>query len=162
MRAIRLSHYVLDALTPVHLLTTSSGIHDDFESALDQVAASVLVEAPPPLLTAAGLAGLRHCRNRKIVSGYDIADEFARHEGELSRGATVAEFATVQREGDREVTRDVEYFNRKVLRCHQRDIARFIHVHVQEHYREEAAGYDVAGVHAQARRPPPYTRIASE
>ncbi len=82
---IRLSHYVLDALTPVHLLTTSSEIHDDFESALDQVAASVLAEPPPPLPTAAALAGLRHCRNRKIVSGYDIADEFARR--------TAAEFA---------------------------------------------------------------------
>lgn len=31
--------------------------------------------------------------------------------GELERGATVANFATVQWEGDREVTRQVEYFN---------------------------------------------------
>jgi hypothetical protein len=36
-------------------------------------------------------------------------------EGELSRGATVAESATVQREGDRGVTRDVEYFNLDVI-----------------------------------------------
>ena len=32
---------------------------------------------------------------------------------------------------------------RKVLRCFQRDIARFIHVQMQEHYWEETAGYEV-------------------
>ena len=32
---------------------------------------------------------------------------------------------------------------RKVLRCYQRDIARFIHVQMQEHYWEAAAGYEV-------------------
>ena len=32
---------------------------------------------------------------------------------------------------------------RKVLRCYQRDIARFIHAQMQEHYWEDAAGYDV-------------------
>jgi type III restriction enzyme len=32
---------------------------------------------------------------------------------------------------------------RKVLRCYQRDIARFIHVQMQEHYWEDAAGYEV-------------------
>ncbi len=32
---------------------------------------------------------------------------------------------------------------RKVLRCYQRDISRFIHVQMQEHYWEEAAGYEV-------------------
>jgi type III restriction enzyme len=32
---------------------------------------------------------------------------------------------------------------RKVLRCYQRDIARFIHSQMQEHYWEEAAGYEV-------------------
>ncbi len=31
----------------------------------------------------------------------------------------------------------------KVLRCYQRDIARFIHIQMQEHYWEEAAGHDV-------------------
>lgn len=36
-------------------------------------------------------------------------------EGELTPGATVARSATVQREGDREVTRDVEYFNLDVI-----------------------------------------------
>jgi type III restriction enzyme len=45
----------------------------------------------------------------------------------------------------------VQHFNgylaeddtRKVLRCYQRDIAKFIHVQMQEHYWEDAAGYDV-------------------
>lgn len=32
---------------------------------------------------------------------------------------------------------------RKVLRCYQRDIARFIHVQMQEHYWEQAGGYEV-------------------
>ena len=32
---------------------------------------------------------------------------------------------------------------RKVLRCYQRDIAHFIHVQMQEHYWEDAAGYEV-------------------
>ena len=36
-------------------------------------------------------------------------------EGELSQGATVAKFATVQTEGDREVTREIDYFNLDVI-----------------------------------------------
>jgi len=32
---------------------------------------------------------------------------------------------------------------RRVLRCYQKDIARFIHSQMQQHYWEEAAGYDV-------------------
>lgn len=32
---------------------------------------------------------------------------------------------------------------RKVLKCYQRDIARFIHAQMQDHYWEDAAGYDV-------------------
>jgi len=32
---------------------------------------------------------------------------------------------------------------RKVLRCYQRDIARFIHAQMQDHYWEEAVGYEV-------------------
>lgn len=36
-------------------------------------------------------------------------------EGKLTREATVAEFATVQREGDRAVTRQVEYYNLDVI-----------------------------------------------
>ncbi|MBL8171556.1 MAG: DEAD/DEAH box helicase family protein [Acidobacteria bacterium] len=45
----------------------------------------------------------------------------------------------------------VQHFNsylpeedtRKVLRCYQRDITRFIHIQMQEHYWEEAVGYEV-------------------
>jgi len=32
---------------------------------------------------------------------------------------------------------------RKVLRCYQRDIARFVHAQMQEHYWEDVAGYEV-------------------
>jgi len=32
---------------------------------------------------------------------------------------------------------------RKVLRFHQKELAKFIHVQMQQHYREEAAGYEV-------------------
>ncbi len=32
---------------------------------------------------------------------------------------------------------------RKVLRYHQKDIAKFVHVQMQKHYREEAVGYEV-------------------
>ncbi len=48
-------------------------------------------------------------------------------------------------------TQTVEHFKtylseddaRKVLRCYQRDIAKFIHVQMQEHYWEDAVGYEV-------------------
>lgn len=33
---------------------------------------------------------------------------------------------------------------KKVLRCHQRDIARFVHSQMQEHFWEEASGYETA------------------
>jgi type III restriction enzyme len=36
-----------------------------------------------------------------------------------------------------------EHEVRKVLRCYQRDIARFVHVQMQEHYWESATGYEV-------------------
>ncbi len=32
---------------------------------------------------------------------------------------------------------------RKVLRCYQRDIARFVHVQMQDHYWEDAVGYEI-------------------
>jgi len=47
-------------------------------------------------------------RDKSVISRH-IRNAF--EEGELERRSTVANFATVQREGDREVTRDVEYFN---------------------------------------------------
>ena len=37
------------------------------------------------------------------------------NEGELERDATVAKFATVQTEGEREVSRDIEYYNLDVI-----------------------------------------------
>ncbi|WP_339837301.1 RhuM family protein [uncultured Flavobacterium sp.] len=36
-------------------------------------------------------------------------------EGELVRDATVAKYATVQKEGGRKITRDIEYFNLEVI-----------------------------------------------
>jgi type III restriction enzyme len=36
-----------------------------------------------------------------------------------------------------------EHEIRKVLSCYQRDIARFVHVQMQEHYWEKATGYEV-------------------
>ena len=49
------------------------------------------------------------------------------------------------------VTQTVQHFRSylsdedaaKVLRCYQRDIVRFIHVQMQEHYWEETAGHDI-------------------
>ena len=51
-------------------------------------------------------------RDKSVISRH-INNLFK--EGELRREATVAEFATVQREGKREVTREVEYFNLDVI-----------------------------------------------
>lgn len=51
-------------------------------------------------------------RDVKTV-GKHIGNVF--NEKELSKEATVAKFATVQREGDREVNRDVEYYNLDVI-----------------------------------------------
>jgi hypothetical protein len=51
-------------------------------------------------------------RDKSVVSRH-IKNVF--DEGELSPEATVAKSATVQREGEREVTREVEYFNLDVI-----------------------------------------------
>ncbi|KAA0219890.1 hypothetical protein EDS67_30150 [candidate division KSB1 bacterium] len=48
-------------------------------------------------------------------------------------GQTVRHFRTYLSEED----------TRKVLRCYQRDIARYIHAQMQQHYWEEAVGYEV-------------------
>ncbi len=45
--------------------------------------------------------------------GKHLANVFK--EGELDKGATVAKYATVQKEGNREVTRDVEHYNLDVI-----------------------------------------------
>lgn len=51
-------------------------------------------------------------RDKSVISRH-IKNVF--DQGELIRSATVAEYATVQREGEREVTRDVEYYNLDVI-----------------------------------------------
>ncbi len=51
-------------------------------------------------------------RDKSVISRH-IGNVF--EEGELARQATVANFATVQSEGGRAVTRDVEYFNLDVI-----------------------------------------------
>ena len=47
-------------------------------------------------------------RDKSVISRH-LRNVFA--SGELERGATVAKNATVQREGEREVVRDIEYYN---------------------------------------------------
>jgi hypothetical protein len=51
-------------------------------------------------------------RDKSVISRH-ISNIF--EEGELSTGATVAKFATVQTEGDRQVQREVEYYNLDVI-----------------------------------------------
>ena len=51
-------------------------------------------------------------RDKSVISRH-LRNIFA--SGELDREATVAKNATVQREGDREVVRDIEYFNLDVI-----------------------------------------------
>ena len=51
-------------------------------------------------------------RDKSVISRH-IKNVF--EEGELQREATVAEFATVQREGDREVARHIDYFSLDVI-----------------------------------------------
>ena len=51
-------------------------------------------------------------RDKSVIAKH-IKNTF--QEGELRREATVASFATVQNEGDREVTRHVEFFNLDVI-----------------------------------------------
>ena len=52
---------------------------------------------------------------------------------------------------------------RKVLGCYQRDIARFVHVQMQEHFWEEATGYEVKVSKGFSElKPSAYTASASE
>jgi len=51
-------------------------------------------------------------RDKSVISRH-ISNIFK--EGELARGATVAKYATVQQEGGRDVSRNVEYFNLDVI-----------------------------------------------
>ncbi len=51
-------------------------------------------------------------RDKSVISRH-IRNVFK--EKELERSATVAKFATTQKEGEREVVRDIEYFNPDVI-----------------------------------------------
>ena len=62
-------------------------------------------------LTAAQIADLFQ-RDKSVILKH-IKNVF--EEGELTPGATVANFATVQREGDREVSRDLEHYSLDVI-----------------------------------------------
>jgi len=56
-----------------------------------------------------------------------------------------------------------EHETRKVLSCYQRDIARFVHVQMQEHYWEKATGYEVKISQGfSPLKPSAYTASASE
>ena len=56
-----------------------------------------------------------------------------------------------------------EHETRKVLSCFQRDIARFVHVQMQEHYWEKATGYEVKISKGFSElKPSAYTASASE
>jgi type III restriction enzyme len=56
-----------------------------------------------------------------------------------------------------------EHEIQKVLRCYQRDIARFVHVQMQEHYWEKATGYEVKIYKGFSElKPSAYTASASE
>ncbi|MGH7976687.1 MAG: DEAD/DEAH box helicase [Limisphaerales bacterium] len=56
-----------------------------------------------------------------------------------------------------------EHEIQKVLRCYQRDIARFVHVQMQEHYWEKATGYEVKIYKGFCDlKPSAYTAPASE
>jgi hypothetical protein len=77
----------------------------------DQQQIEVLLEGETVWLNRQQMAML-FGRDVKTI-GKHIANVF--REGELERAATVAKFATVQKEGDREVTRQVEYYNLDVI-----------------------------------------------
>ena len=89
-------------------------------------------------IVALGRGGIEEARLEDyVVSGLvdynDIAyDDHAELLYDLA-GQTVRHFRSYLSEED----------TRKVLRCYQRDIARFIHAQMQEHYWEDAAGYEV-------------------
>lgn len=51
-------------------------------------------------------------RDKSVISRH-ISSIY--NEGELIRNATVAKYATVQKEGGREISRDIEYFNLDVI-----------------------------------------------
>lgn len=87
---------------------------------------------------ALGKGGIEEARMEDyVVSGLvDFDDVSYDDNAELLydlAGQTVAHFRSYLSEDD----------TRKVLRCHQRPIAQFIHAQMQDHYWEDATGYEV-------------------
>jgi prophage maintenance system killer protein len=82
-----------------------------FQAKDNQVEVSVQLDKETVWLNRSQLATLFD-RDIKTI-GKHITNVFK--EGELSKEATVAKYATVQKEGDREVTRDVEHYNLDVI-----------------------------------------------
>ena len=82
-----------------------------FQTKDNQVEVSVQLDKETVWLNRSQLATLLD-RDIKTI-GKHITNVFK--EGELSKEATVAKYATVQKEGDREVTRDVEHYNLDVI-----------------------------------------------
>ncbi len=91
-------------------------------------------------------------RDKSVISRH-LRNIFASEE--LDREATVAKNATVQREGEREVVRDIEYFNLDVIisvgyRVNSTRATRFRHRSAEG--RSDGAGRGVGPVRARARR----------
>lgn len=82
-----------------------------FQAKDNQVEVSVMLDNETVWLNRNQLATLFD-RDIKTI-GKHITNVFK--EGELSKKATVAKYATVQNEGDREVTRDIEHYNLDVI-----------------------------------------------
>ena len=82
-----------------------------FQAKDNQVEVSVQLDNETVWLNRNQLATLFD-RDIKTI-GKHITNVFK--EGELSKVATVAKYATVQKEGDREVTRNVEHYNLDVI-----------------------------------------------
>ena len=82
-----------------------------FESGDGQIQLQVTTDFDTVWLSLMDLTDLFQ-RDKSVISRH-IRNIFK--EGELDREATVAKFATVQMEGGREVTREIEYFNLDVI-----------------------------------------------
>jgi prophage maintenance system killer protein len=82
-----------------------------YESSENQIQVEVEFDGNTVWLNRNQLAALFD-RDVKTI-GKHITNVFS--EGELSKEATVAKYATVQKEGDREVTREVEHYNLDVI-----------------------------------------------
>ncbi len=82
-----------------------------YQTSDGQAKIDVRLEEETVWLSLNQMADLFH-RDKSVVSRH-ITNVFK--EGELDQLATVAKFATVQVEGDREVTRDIEHYNLDVI-----------------------------------------------